>query len=124
MHADSGLLTELVDPEEHRHVFAYDDSGRLIRDEDPAGGFSKLKRVVIPGGYQVTLETADGHQTEYTVETLPTGASHRTTTPGDCAGHESTVEPDGDNTVTYADGTVVTETYGPDARWKMLVPAK
>jgi YD repeat-containing protein len=37
-----GLLTSLTDPRSNTHRFFYDLLGRLVRDEDPAGGFSTL----------------------------------------------------------------------------------
>src|SRR5438132_4234644 len=40
----AGLLATLTDPRGHVHRYLYDAMGRLVRDENPAGGVTTLAR--------------------------------------------------------------------------------
>ena len=56
----------------------YDALGRLIRDENPAGGVTTLARTdMTEDHYTVTLTTALGRVTTYEVEELSTGDTRR-----------------------------------------------
>jgi YD repeat-containing protein len=39
---DDGLMTSMKDARDHLWEFTYDSLGRLIRDDDPAGGYKTL----------------------------------------------------------------------------------
>ncbi len=64
--AAEGLLATLTDPRGNVHHYFYDGLGRLIRDENPAGGVTTLARADFPDGhYTVSLTTASGLVTTY-----------------------------------------------------------
>lgn len=125
-HSDFGLLTGMTTPRGHVYSFAYDAAGRLLREDDPAGGSQVLTRVVSDEdehdealGYRVEHETALGRKTSYEV-TRPHGNERR----------ERRVDPDGLETVTVerpdssrvtalANDAAVERRYGPDPRFGM-----
>jgi len=117
-----GLLTKETAAKGNVHRFTYDAVGRLIRDEDPAGGIKTLSRVDAANGYQVTLTTPLGRTSTYTFERFPTGAIKRVNS--DSVGARTTVlsNPNGSVTVTSPDGTLTTVQRDPDPRFGMLVP--
>ena len=117
-----GLLTNLTDPNGHTHTFAYDSLGRLSQDQDPAGGMTTLARLDASSGYTVTATTALSRTTTYVVAQLPTGDQRRTVVDPSGARTEALIHADGSRTLTSADGTIVTQTLGPDPRWGMLAP--
>ena len=112
-----GLLTTEADARGNLHRFTHDALGRLVRDEDPAGGVKTLARVDTENGHEVTLTTALGRASTYTVELLPTGEVRRVNS--DRAGARTTVltNPNGSVTVTSPDGTRTTIQRGPDPRF-------
>jgi RHS repeat-associated protein len=70
----------------------------------------------------VTLRSATGRETRYSVERLPTGDRRRVIrTP---SGAETTIQlrTDGAEVVTEPDGTTTTMTLAPDPRWGMAAP--
>lgn len=79
-YTDDGLLTGLTTPNGHRYRFRYNALGRLIRDEDPAGGFKALTRHEFSSGFEVSLATTLGQTTSYRVEEWPTGDRRRLNT--------------------------------------------
>lgn len=117
-----GLLTGLTDPKNGAHQFTYDALGRLIRDDDPAGGFMTLARSETANGYQVAVSTALGHITTHLVERLSTGGMRRSDTDPSGAVTETVINTDGSRRITYPDGTVDTLVEGPDPRWGMQAP--
>jgi RHS repeat-associated protein len=121
-YATDGLLTSETDAKGNLHRFTYDALGRLIRDEDPAGGVKTLSRIETATGHEVTLTTALGRVSTYSVESLPTGEIRRVNS--DRAGALTTVlsNPNGTTTVTSPDGTRTTVQRGPDPRFGMLAP--
>src|SRR5690606_32196349 len=74
---DNGLLTEYVTPRGHSYAFTYDSLGRLIRDDDPAGGFKELAVVDTENGTHSTLVTAMGRVKTSLMETLTTGSARK-----------------------------------------------
>jgi YD repeat-containing protein len=118
----SGQLATLTEPGGGIHRFTYGTGGRLTRDTDPRGGFSQLARSDIPGGHLVTVTTAAGATSTYSIETLASGDKRRVET--DPAGARTTyvTNPNGTETVTYADGTTAQSVQAPDQRWGMLAP--
>ncbi len=122
----AGLLTSTRDPNGNENSFNYDSQGRQSQSNGPAGGTTTSTRIESGNVYTVTettvLTTGIAYTTTYQVENLPNGDSRRTT-----------ISPDGTRTVTLEglngtsgntspDGTVTTQTIGPDPRWGMLVP--
>jgi RHS repeat-associated protein len=125
-YTSDGLLTKLTDHKGNIHNFIYDESGRLVRDEDPAGGYTELLRSELDNysGYKVEVKTAEGLHSTYQVDYLPEGGTRRVDT--DPLGGVTTTETlaDGSSKVTYPDGTIITQVQGPDPRptINMLVP--
>ena len=118
-----GLLATLTDPRGNVHRYLYDALGRLIRDENPAGGVKTLARTDITDDhYTVTLTTALGLVTTYEVEELPTGDTRRVRIDPSGARTESLIRTDGSRRVTYPDGTVTNSVEGPDPRFGMQAP--
>ena len=118
----------MTDDVSSRRTFTYTGDGRLETAADPPGadGRDTLVRsaLAVPdgSGYQVTHATADGVQTGYQVEFLPTGAERRTTLHPDGTATVTVIAPDGSRTVTEADGTVQTSAIGPDPRFGLQAP--
>lgn len=121
-----GLLATLTTPRNHQYTFQYDDLGRLLQDNDPAGGFTALERSEGFGPPTITARTALNRTTTYRVESLPNGDSLRTTTDPGGAVTAALTRPDGSQQLTNADGSVVTLSHQPDPRWgltALTVPA-
>ena len=118
-----GLLATLTDPRGNVHRYLYDALGRLMRDENPAGGVTTLARTDITDDhYTVTLTTALGRVTTYEVEELSTGDTRRVRIDPSGARTESFIRTDGSRRVTYPDGTVANLVEGPDPRFGMQAP--
>jgi len=66
-----GLLTAMRDARHATHTFWYDTLGRLIRDDDPVGGFKTLSRTEGENVYTVTVTSALSETTAYRVQELP-----------------------------------------------------
>ena len=88
-YTEGGLFNSLLDSRGGLHRFVYDTMGRLVRDEDPAGGVTSLERQEIENGYLVRRQEKIDENTEvvttYQVETLSTGGQ-RMTNQGCCGG--------------------------------------
>ena len=117
-----GLMTKVTDPRTNETTYGYGTEGRLDSTLDPVGGGHTLTRTDIAGGYQVQDQTAEGVQTTYKVEFLPTTEELRTTTFAD--GTQRTVLKGVDQSVTTTepDGTVQLSEPGPDPRFGMQAP--
>jgi YD repeat-containing protein len=79
-YSPEGLLAAFTTPRNHTSTFQYDAPGRLIRDDDPAGGFTTLARTPTATGYLVTKTTREGRVTTYRVETDTARTETRTNT--------------------------------------------
>jgi RHS repeat-associated protein len=75
---EDGLLTSFTTPRSQTYAFEYDAKGRLVRDDDPAGGFQTLERTESATGWTVAHETALGRTTTYGVDRPGAGAELRT----------------------------------------------
>lgn len=118
-----GLLATLTDPRDNVHRYFYDARGRLVRDENPAGGVTSLARTdVTLERYTVAVTTAAGPTTTYDVEELANGETRRTRTDPSGARQETLVRTDGSRRTTYPDGTVTTLVLRGDPRWKLQTP--
>jgi YD repeat-containing protein len=119
----AGLLATMTDPRGNIHRYFYDTLGRLIRDEDPAGGVKTLTRTDITDfHYSVAVKTALGQVDTYEVDDLPTGDMRRVQTKPDGTRTETLYGADGSRKTTFADGSVVNLLKGPDPRWSMQAP--
>jgi YD repeat-containing protein len=63
-----GLLTRAEDPNAHASEYLYDTKGLLIQTMDAAGGGLTVSREEIPSGRKITVQTAEGVQTEYATQ--------------------------------------------------------
>jgi len=118
-----GLLATLADTQGNMHRYTYDTLGRLVRDENPAGGVKILTRNDIKEGhYIITVTTALGLASTYEVEELSTGDTRRVRIEPGGARTETILRTDGSRRVSYPDGTVVELVDGPDPRFGMQAP--
>ena len=117
-----GLLQTFTDPLGNIHRYTYDALGRLIKDEDPAGGSTTLARTEQSNGYTVTTTIGTRPQPRLSSGTIVhrRDAPHRDGRDG--AQTITLINTDGSEQTTGADGSVATIQYGPDPRWGMLAP--
>ncbi len=118
-YTNDGLLKALTDPRENTSRFTYDERGRLIKDENPAGGYTELERTEGDNSYTVTVTTGENRTSSYKVEALSTREIRRINSWGCCGQTEAIIRPDASTEIKYADGTVLTEVQGPDPRFGM-----
>lgn len=118
----AGLLTMLTDPKGFAHRFTYDSAGRLIKDEDPAGGSKTLARTETENGYTVSVTTALGQTSTYAVDIPPSGVVRLLDTRPDGTTTETIRKKDGRRTVKYPDGTTLEIWEEGDPRWGMQAP--
>lgn len=64
-YTNSGLLTLFRDPKHQASHIEYDTGGRLLRDENPAGGVYSLSRSELDEGYAVDLVSPLGRINRY-----------------------------------------------------------
>jgi RHS repeat-associated protein len=121
-YSDTGLLNQMLDGRGNIHSFFYDSAGRLIRDENPAGGFLTLDRTDQEQGYTVKAKTALNRETIYQTEYLSTGQKMATQTFPTGGRTESVTGPDGSETITLPDGMTLQTVPGPDPRFGMMAP--
>ncbi|WP_434046546.1 MULTISPECIES: DNRLRE domain-containing protein [Sorangium] len=119
---NSGLPQSLEDPLGRLHEFEFDTEGRLIRDEDPAGGYKQLTRTETPNGHRVTITTAMGLTRGYEVATLPDGSKQRIRTGSDGFSTVEQISTSGAKTITAPDGTVTSVEVQGDPRFGMQSP--
>ena len=118
-----GLLASLTDPRGGVHLYQYDAVGRLVHDQDPAGGVKTLARTDISDNhYTVTITSAPGLLTTHEVEELANGDTRRVRISPSGAHTESLLHADGSRQVTYPDGSVANLVEGPDPRFGIQAP--
>jgi RHS repeat-associated protein len=117
-----GLLSRFSRPLGQSSQYAYDEMGRLITATDPTGATKTLARAGSNSDYTVSLTTALARTSSYRVERLPDGAVRLTVTDEAGAQNVTVIAVDGSQTVTMADGSVVSRLLGPDPRWGMRAP--
>ncbi len=114
-----GLLTSFTNPNNQTSTFAYDDEGqgRLVRDEDAAGGFQALTRTEATGTYTVARSTAEGRTQEYQVTPRSSGGEDRLIT--NAAGLETTLSraAEAARSVSAPDGMESSQELDPDPRF-------
>jgi RHS repeat-associated protein len=121
-YAADGLLTTFRDARGQEYHYTYDTLGRLAQDQDPAGGVQTLTRAENPLGWTVAVSTALNRTTSYQTETLTTGDQRRRVTDPTGLVTTTVIGLNGTTTITAPDGTVTTQTQGPDPRWAMQAP--
>jgi YD repeat-containing protein len=116
-----GLLETYTDARGGVHRFEFDPDGRLIKDENPAGGSQSLTRTTTATGFNVDVTTAMGRTTSYRVDFTLGGMMTWTNTAPDGAQAVSTYDGKAWSTV-YADGTMSASVEGPDPRFELQAP--
>ncbi len=122
-YSNGGLLTSYRDPKGNIYRFEYDELGQLKSREEPDGSFSILSRERTKKGFQVAHITASGRESTYLTERLANG-KERQVNKG-CAGAGAIValtDKDGNETITYPDGSTLIEEKQPDPRFGKLAP--
>ncbi|HEX6025802.1 MAG TPA: RHS repeat-associated core domain-containing protein [Solirubrobacter sp.] len=117
-----GLLATYKRPEGGTTRFDYDTSGRLIRHRGADGDERTLHRTETDSGTKVTIKTAGGRETVYSMDVLPNGDRRRTVQTPSGAKTTSTQRVDGITELVDADGTATTIETAPDPRWGATVP--
>ena len=123
-YGNGGLLTSFERPSGLRNEYAYDELGRLVRDETVGGGVTDLVRTERPNGYEVRLLRGTPpalRETSYAVERLPGGGERRTAR---CCTQVTTTETaaDGTRATHRPDGTSARDATQADPRFATYVP--
>ncbi len=109
-------MTARRDPRGHDYGYVYDADGRLLRDDDPAGGFIALARSGNPDGFHVTRTSAEGRVWGYDLTVRADAAEQRTN-----SGTDGLVTRSVESAATVAfflpDGGVTATTQAPDPRF-------
>jgi RHS repeat-associated protein len=121
-YSSDGLLQTFRDPNGHESQMTYDELGRLVRDQNAAGGFQQLQKTINGSQSLVTRTTAMGRQTQYQIDGQFQGATRRIYTYSDGTRNIQEIKNDDTSTTTSADGTVVSLVNGPDPRFGMMSP--
>lgn len=119
-----GLLDSLTNPRNQKTLFAYDELGRLTRDQNAEGGAKSLTEEVLNEGDLRILgfEDALGITTYYKTEYLTNGDQKRTTIWPDGTQAVTRYNTNGTAEWTQPDGMVGAITTGPDPRFGMQTP--
>jgi RHS repeat-associated protein len=121
-HAGNGLLDTLLDARGNAHRFFSDTLGRLLRDEDPDGGFKVLARTATDTSFEVSVTTALGRRTAYRVEQPAPGGTRRVVAATTGLEVRALRLPDGSATIALPDGMVASSKDGPEPRFGMQSP--
>jgi len=121
-YAPGGLLATQTDARGFKSSYQYSTDGRLVLDVDAAGGFKNSQRVAGPGFNSVTMTTGAGDNYQYGMQ-YPTGGGRlRLFTSADGLTVRSQIAANGQQTLTWPDGSVVTTTLGADPRFGLQSP--
>ncbi len=121
-YGSGGLLATMKNPLGHEWRFEYDASGRLTRDSDPAGGSVTLSRSDSTRSFGVTKTSALGRTTRYGVQRDRVGAVNMGNTFPSRAVASVGFGTDATRATQLPDGSVATQTLGPDPRWGFQGP--
>ena len=117
----TGLLKTYTDARGNVHTFDYDASGKLLKDEDPAGGATTLSDVADGSSHTVTTQTRDTAPEHLEMSVSAQGYGEVITQPLHLT--SSTLQtPFGQYTAHDPDGTVTTVDYAPDPRFGLIAP--
>jgi RHS repeat-associated protein len=121
-YAAGGLLATQTDPRGLRSTYQYSSDGRLVLDKDAAGGFKSFQRAAGPGFESVTMTTGAGDSSQFGLQYPAGGGRLRLFTGPEGSTVRSAIAPNGQETETWPDGSVVTTTLGPDPRFGLQSP--
>jgi RHS repeat-associated protein len=121
-YSGDGLMKTMTDAKGSVHTFTYDTLGRLIKDEDPAGGYKTLTNLKTSNGFAVKVETALGDPAIYSVSQNSIGEQTLSTIDAQGLITSTKFGSDGSTTTQSPDGTVTTVTQAPDPRFGMQSP--
>jgi RHS repeat-associated protein len=119
---DTALLETFERPTGAVSTLSYSASGRLLIDEDAAGGSKTLTRTSAANLVTLEVETAEGRIATYEAEDLVTGGETRTTTHPNGLTTETEYRDDGDRVAVAPNGTQTRTTLRPDPRFGMNAP--
>jgi RHS repeat-associated protein len=117
-----GLLSQLTDRRSGIHTFTYDDSGRLTKDQDPAGGFLSLTRAGSASNFGVLRQTAEGRSSTVAWQQPSDLVTTRPTTGADGFVTTTLQNGDGSSSVTPPNGVTYSRTTSSDSRFGMSAP--
>ncbi|HLX07830.1 MAG TPA: RHS repeat-associated core domain-containing protein [Thermoanaerobaculia bacterium] len=122
-YAAGGLMATRTDPRGYTSTYQYSAGGRLVADADAAGGLMTFSEAVAsPAAYSVTMTTAAGDNSQVAVQYPTAGGRQRLFTGPDGLTVRSAIAPNGQQTVTWPDGSVVTTSLGADPRFGLQSP--
>ncbi len=112
----NGLIKEFRRPNGAASTIEYDALGRLIRDQNAAGGSWDITREELDSGYNVTMATALGRATIHQVENIAEGRKRAVIHPDGRIDRSEFLS--GNRDFQYsADGTEIFTERVPDFRW-------
>lgn len=121
-YTDEGLLTQFINPRGHTSVMTYDTVGRLVSDQNAAGGGWQLTRSEDKDTYTVALHSQLGRTTEYQTDTVSPTEQRQITKHPDGTQTLETELANGVSVQTLPDGTKITKSYTPDPRFGLISP--
>ena len=121
-YTSGGLLTEFKDPRNHASTMTYDALGRLLKDQNAAGGFTELARTDNRTQYAVGVTTATGQQSNYQVGFLAGDNQNRVNRFPDDTQAETVIGADGSFKTTLPDDTITNTLETGDPRFGMQAP--
>lgn len=117
-----GLMTQYFDPKRNESIYQYDAKGRLINDTNPIGGGWSLSRTDHTRGYTIAMTSGEGRTSTYQVQPLSNGDRKLINTGTDGTVFSTLQKSNGDDIITYPNGTITSLVEGPDPRFGILSP--
>ena len=118
----TGFLTSMIDTRGFTHSYEYDAAGLLVKDNDPADGFTSLSRTSTTNGHKVATSTALKRVTNYSLVNQAGGIRKRIVSFPDGTSTNETKWPGGKSEVKYADGSIESLQEQPDPLWSEQAP--
>ena len=119
---EEGLMKTFADPEGNVTGFSYNEDGYLTKEEDPLGGSTTLSRWQDSGRCIVTRTSGLGEIWTYDVNRLESGIIETCNTEPGGGNMNAVLDPAGLTTISYPDGSTVSQQTQPDPRFGMSVP--
>ncbi|HXI32501.1 MAG TPA: IPT/TIG domain-containing protein [Gemmatimonadales bacterium] len=119
----NGLLTKYTDAAGRVNQFGYNFAGEFASDTD-ALGTKQFEQTTSKFVSSATITSALGRTATYRIDKLRDGSEQRTNTTSSGVVTLTLVKSDGKTTTTYADGSTITTTSAPDARFGMDAPIR
>lgn len=114
--SQSGLVQSITGPQQDTEKFAYDDMGRLIRGDQPTGGFTTISRSGPSRDATLVATTAEGVTETRAVGFTPTGGTQVKRTFAGQTPEISTNEVDGSTTLDHSPLAIERLYQSPDPR--------